>query len=62
LGASKIQILLAILEYEAISTIASSHLLAEMHHDNPSTWEETNNKETKEGKTEDICHPMPPNQ
>jgi hypothetical protein len=64
LGASKIQVLLAILECKAINTIASGHLLIETYHNNPSTQEETriSNKETKEDKTEDTRHPMPPDQ
>jgi hypothetical protein len=63
LGASKIQVLLTILECEAINIIASSHLLMETHCNDPSTQEEIQiNKETKGDKTEDIHHPMPPNQ
>jgi hypothetical protein len=64
LEASKIWVLLAILECKAISTIASGHLLVKMYHSDPSTQEGTriNNKETKEDKTEDTCPQMPPNQ
>jgi hypothetical protein len=63
LGASEIRILLAILEYEAISTIAFSHLRAELLCSDPSTLDKINKtKETKEDKTEDIHHPTPPNQ
>jgi hypothetical protein len=64
LGASEIWILLAILEYEAINTIASGHLLTETYHNDPSSQEETqtNNKEDKEDKTEDTHPPTPPGQ
>jgi hypothetical protein len=64
LEASKIQILLATLEYETTNIIAFSHLLTEMYCNNPSSLDKTrtNNKETKEDKTEDTPPLMPPNQ